>query len=110
MLRDALATSAAGTDFIRRDLDALLDGDYLRSFGLDRCYEELATVTGIARELDVPFALSETVEEIHRRALERFGPVDGELLAVALLEEEAGARLRHGPEAAGELGHKRVAG
>jgi 3-hydroxyisobutyrate dehydrogenase-like beta-hydroxyacid dehydrogenase len=102
VLRDALATSAAGTDFIRRDLDALLDGDYLRSFGLDRCYEELATVTGIARELDVPFALSETVEEIHRRALE--------LLAVALLEEEAGARLRHGPEAAGELGHKRVAG
>ena len=30
-------------------------------------------------------------------ALRRFGPVDGELLAVALLEEEAGLRLRHGP-------------
>jgi len=41
--------------------------------------------------------LSELVERVHRRALARYGAVDGELLAVALLEEEAGVPLRRGP-------------
>lgn len=45
----------------------------------------------------VPFELSALVERIYQRALARYGPVDGELLAVALLEEQAGLRLRHGP-------------
>lgn len=90
VLRDALA----GTDFLRNDLDALLAGDYLRSFGLDRCSEELETVTAIAREHGVPAEVAELVADIHRRALERFGPVDGELLGVAWLEERAGELLR----------------
>jgi 3-hydroxyisobutyrate dehydrogenase len=47
----------------------------------------------------VPFELSALVERIHQRALARYGPVDGELLAVALLEEQAGIQLRHGPAA-----------
>jgi hypothetical protein len=37
------------------------------------------------------------VERIHQRPLSRYGPAGGELLAVALLEEQAGVRLRHGP-------------
>ncbi|MGI5231971.1 NAD(P)-dependent oxidoreductase [Actinoallomurus sp. CA-142502] len=94
-LRRVLAGSAAGSEFIRRDLTALFAGDYLTSFGLDRCLEELTAVTGLARAHGVPFALSELVEDTYRRALDRFGPVDGELLAVALLEERADRRLRH---------------
>ncbi|GLY85838.1 NAD(P)-dependent oxidoreductase [Actinoallomurus iriomotensis] len=94
-LRRVLAGSAAGSEFIRRDLTALFAGDYLTSFGLDRCLEELTAVTGLARAHGVPFALSDLVEDTYRRALDRFGPVDGELLAVALLEERAGRRLRH---------------
>jgi 3-hydroxyisobutyrate dehydrogenase len=97
VLRDALASSAASSAFIRGDLGALLDGDYLMSFGLDRCCEELAAVAGLARELQVPSELTQLVERTHRRALRRYGPVDGELLAVALLEEEAGIRLRREP-------------
>ena len=95
-LRTVLAGSAAGSEFVRHDLDALFSGDYLRSFGLDRCHEELAAVTALAREHRVPFDLSEVVERTYRRALDRFGAVDGELLADALLEEEAGERLRPG--------------
>jgi 3-hydroxyisobutyrate dehydrogenase len=95
-LRRALADSAAGSDFIDRDLDALLAGDYLRSFGLDRVCEELSATTALAREHQVPFELSTLVERTYRRALARFGAVDGELLAVALLEEEAGRPLRAG--------------
>ncbi|WP_232663622.1 NAD(P)-dependent oxidoreductase [Pseudonocardia sp. TRM90224] len=94
VLREAIGSSAASSEFVRRDLDALFAGDYLRSFGLDRCCEELGSITALAREHDVPFALSELVEDVHRRALERFGPVDGELLAVALLEQETGVELR----------------
>ncbi len=97
MLRQVLTSSAASSAFISRDLGALLAGDYLTSFGLDRCCEELAAVTALARDHDVPFQLSALVEEIYQRALTRYGPADGELLAVALLEEQAGIRLRHGP-------------
>ena len=97
VLRQTLATSAASTAFIRDDLGALLDGDYLTSFGLDRCCEELTAVADLARELAVPFQLTQLVEQTYQRALQRFGPVDGELMAVALLEEEAGLQLRHDP-------------
>jgi 3-hydroxyisobutyrate dehydrogenase len=97
VLRQALMGSAASSAFIRDSLGALLAGDYMTGFGLDRCCEELMTVTALGREHDVPFELSALVERIHQRALTRYGPADGELLAVALLEEQAGIRLRHGP-------------
>jgi 3-hydroxyisobutyrate dehydrogenase len=99
VLRQALTSSAASSVFIRDHLGALLAGDYMASFGLDRCCEELAAVTALGREHDVPFELSALVERIYQRALARYGPADGELLAVALLEEQAGLRLRHGPPA-----------
>jgi hypothetical protein len=97
VLRQALTDSAASSAFIRDSLGALLAGDYLTGFGLDRCCEELTTVTALGREHDVPFGLSALVERIHQRALTRYGPADGELHAVALLEEQAGIQLRHGP-------------
>lgn len=96
VFHDALNTSAAASTFIRRDLAALLDGDYLEFFGLDRICEELAALTPLAAEQNVPFELSTLVERIHLRALDRFGPRNGELLASALLEEQAGRRLRRG--------------
>jgi len=93
-LRRVLAESAAGSEFLRRDVSALLEGDYLESFGLDRCCEELDAAVDLAHELAVPFELSTAVQTAYRRALARYGRVDGELLAVALLEEQAGTRLR----------------
>jgi len=93
-LRHAMAGSAAASSFISHDLGALLSGDYLASFGLDRCCEELAAITELARQDGVPFGISEHVERTYQRALDRYGPADGEFLAVALLEEQAGTRLR----------------
>jgi 3-hydroxyisobutyrate dehydrogenase len=101
-LRRVLADSAAASGFIARDLDALLSGDYLACFGLDRCWEELAAVTALAREHGVPCELSALVELIYRRALARYGPADGELLPIAMLEDEAGIRLRAEPQVAPE--------
>jgi 3-hydroxyisobutyrate dehydrogenase len=95
LMRRTLAGSAASSSFIRDDLGALLEGDYLTSFGLDRCCEELSAITALARRDGVPFELSEQVERTYQRALARFGPADGELLPVAMLEEQAGVQLRH---------------
>ncbi len=99
ILREALADSAADSRFIRHDLPPLFAGDFMRTFGLDRCYEELRTVTELARDHHLPFSVSEAVADIYQRALRRYGPVDGELLGVALLEEQAGLQLRHFPGA-----------
>jgi len=96
-LRPALAASAASSNFIRNDLEPLLGGDYRTSFGLDRCCDQLAAVAELASELGVPCELAQVVAGTYQRALGCYGPVDGELLAVALLEEEAGLDLRHGP-------------
>jgi 3-hydroxyisobutyrate dehydrogenase-like beta-hydroxyacid dehydrogenase len=93
-LRSQLAVSAGGSVFIDEYLDRLLDGDYLESFGIDRCVEELETLASLARDGEVPFELSATVARLHREALERFGAVDGELLAAKLLEQRAGRTLR----------------
>jgi 3-hydroxyisobutyrate dehydrogenase len=94
MLRHVLADSAAASAFIRSDIGSVLHGDYLASFGLDRICEELEAVTALAGDYQVPWELSDVVRRTYRRALARFGPADGELLAVSLLEDEAGDKLR----------------
>jgi 3-hydroxyisobutyrate dehydrogenase len=100
-LREVLGRSAAASEFIRRDLAGLLDGEYRATFGLDRCSEELDAITSLAASLEVPFELSTCVRDSYARALERFGPVDGELLPIALLEERAGIPLRRGSTGGG---------
>jgi 3-hydroxyisobutyrate dehydrogenase len=90
----ALGRSAAASAFVAVDLPALLDGDYRDSFELERCCAQIDALAGVAHELAVPFELSETVRGAYRAALERYGPVDGELRPVALLEERAGIALR----------------
>lgn len=97
ILREVLADSAAGSRFIDHDLPALFAGDVMRTFGLDRCCEELQIVTELARDHHLPFQASQAVADVYQRALRRYGPVDGELLAVTLLEEQAGLRLRQEP-------------
>jgi len=102
VLRLALGRSAAASEFIAHDAARILEGDYLPAFGLDRCCEELDAVVAAARELGVPFELSSEVARAYSRALERYGAVDGELLAVALLEERAGFALRRDEPPAGQ--------
>ena len=95
-LRALLADSAAGSEFLRHDLARVFAGDYLPLFGLDRCVEELEAVGELFRDHGVPSELSDVVTRTHQQAAARFGPVDGELMAIALLEERAGSQLRPG--------------
>jgi len=94
VLREALAHGAGGSAFLDRHVDRLLAGDYLEDFPLDRCVAELRTLTELAHEAGTPAELTELVTRIHEQALDRFGPVLGELLAARLLEEQAGITLR----------------
>lgn len=96
VLAQTIASSAASSEFVRTYLPSLLNGDYLTTFGLDRCVEELDAVVAAARSRDVPFEVSATVARLHREALDHFGAVDGELLGIALLEHRASARLHTG--------------
>ncbi|TBN57903.1 NAD(P)-dependent oxidoreductase [Glaciihabitans arcticus] len=93
-LREALAGSAGGSAFITQHLPALFDGDYLATFGIDRVVEELDSVTALAREHGTPIELTDLVARTHREALDEFGPIDGELLGMKLLEQRAGRELR----------------
>ncbi|HEY0498157.1 MAG TPA: NAD-binding protein [Kutzneria sp.] len=95
-MQSLLVDSAGDSAFASRHLPSLLAGDYLRDFGLDRCLEELESVARAASAAGTPHRLTSLVTELHRAALDRFGPVDGELMGPALLEEQAGFRLSDG--------------
>jgi 3-hydroxyisobutyrate dehydrogenase len=92
-MQSLLVGSAGDSAFAQRHLPALLAGDYLRDFGLDRCLEEMESVERAASVAGTPHQLTSLVTSLHRQALQRFGAVDGELMAPALLEEQAGFRL-----------------
>ncbi|HJP79765.1 MAG TPA: NAD(P)-dependent oxidoreductase [Pseudonocardiaceae bacterium] len=92
-LREALLGSAGDSAFVADHLPALLAGDYLSDFGLDRCVEELDAIERSAADAATPHPIMSAVVDLHRAALRRYGPVDGELMASALLEEQAGTRL-----------------
>ncbi|WP_329141319.1 NAD-binding protein [Streptomyces sp. NBC_01476] len=94
VLTETLADSPASSRFIRRDLPSLFAGDYLASFGLDHIHDQLSAVGAMADDLGTPHSVADAVRLLHHQALSRFGPADGELLAVALLEEQAGITLR----------------
>lgn len=91
-----LEGSAADSAFLVRHLPALLRGDYLADFGLDRCVEELAAVEDAAAAAEIPHPVTSAVADLHRAALEAYGPIDGELLAAAWLESRAGRALAEG--------------
>ena len=97
VLQGAVLGSAAASSFMDDGVSAVLRGDYLTTFGLDRCCEELAAVTATAREAGTPLRMSGEVEQIYRQALARYGAANGELLPIAMMEEQAGVRLRRNP-------------
>lgn len=92
------ADSVDGSEILRHDLARVFEGDYLPLFGLDRRVEELEAVSDLFRANGVPSDLSDVVTRSHQRAAARFGPEDGELMAIALLEERAGSLVRPAPD------------
>ena len=90
VLRQTVATSAASHRLRPRRPRRATRRRLPHVLRAGRCCEELTAIADLARELRVPSQLTQVVKQTYQRALRRFGPVDGELLAVALLEEGAG--------------------
>ena len=86
---DLLTGSAADSAFVRDYLGRLIAGDYVTSFGLRECVDELEIVQRLAHENRTPFSLTDEVVRLHRAALEAYGSVDGEMLVAKLLTERA---------------------
>jgi 3-hydroxyisobutyrate dehydrogenase len=95
VFRGAVVAGAASSHFAEHDAAALLRGDYLRSFSFARCCEELAAVADLEERLGLDLPVARTVEGTYQRALDRYGDLDGELLAVKYLEDTNGIVLRH---------------
>ncbi len=92
-LLGVIQRSAAASEFVRAHAGDLLSGDRLTSFGLDRCCDQLDAIVRLATEQGLPCELVASVQRAYHDALVRYGPVDGELLAVTRLEERAGVTL-----------------
>lgn len=93
-LHALLRDGAGGSRFLDDYFEAVLDGDYRESFGIDRVVEELTTLGGMSAEAGVSTPMLDASARLHRDALQRFGPALGELLAVKILEEQAHRLLR----------------
>jgi len=89
-LRTLLAGSAGGSVFLDRHAPALLAGDPMADFGLDRVVEELDTLESLAIEAGSAHDLLARVAALHRDALAAYGAVDGELLGARLLLDRSG--------------------
>jgi 3-hydroxyisobutyrate dehydrogenase len=89
-LRLAVQESAAASRFMEHDAPALMRGDNYDMFSLARCHEELSGVLALGEQLDVALPLTARVTELHATALERYGDIDGELLAARMVAEDAG--------------------
>ncbi len=95
VFRGAVVAGNANSHFAQHDAVGLLGGDYLRSFSFARCCEELTAVRDLEQRFALELPIARTVERTYQRALDRYGDLDGELLAVKLLEDTNGIRLRH---------------
>lgn len=93
-LHHLLRDSAGGSRFLDDHAGRLLQGDYLSTFGVDRVVDELDTITTMARTAQVPTPVLDASSSLHHAALDLYGPELGELLAVKLLEQRTGRRLR----------------
>jgi 3-hydroxyisobutyrate dehydrogenase len=97
-LRTALLDSPGASAFLELHGPALLVGDRMPDFALGRVVEELDTVLRLAKGSGTPHEMIELITRTHRDALAAYGDVDGELLAAALLEDQAGRPLMAGTE------------
>jgi len=92
-LRKALLCGPASSAFVHDVVPSLLAGDRLAEFGLDRIVEELASLEDFEDRNRIPARMTSLVASLHRETLARFGPINGELLAISHLEQLSGRHL-----------------
>jgi 3-hydroxyisobutyrate dehydrogenase len=95
VLHRALTAGPANSTVLEHDiLPTLNHGDYDESFTLGLVCKDLGLATDLARDTGTPAELTALVEQIFRRALATYGPMAGELSAIALYEDVTKTQLR----------------
>lgn len=95
MVQQALCASPSQSNFLQYDVNSVLeDGDYDEGFTLDLVCKDLQLGLDLGAATGVDVEVSRLVEQIHRRALQQYGPASGEMSVVRLYEDAAGVQLR----------------
>ena len=99
-LHAGFAAGPARSSFIEHEaLEVLRDGEYGERFPLGLVAKDLRLAAALARETEVPAAVSDATLELYERARERLGDGAGEMGVLAFLEELTGTALRFAPRA-----------
>jgi len=93
-LWEIIKASAGNSWVAEHDVPSIFRGDYDPSFTLYLCCKDLRLITEMGRNLGVPLELGAQVEQIFLRAKAKYGPEQGEMSVVKLLEDLLETRLR----------------
>jgi 3-hydroxyisobutyrate dehydrogenase len=95
MLQQALCASPTQSNFLQYDINGVLEsGDYDDGFTIDLVCKDIQLGIKLGEKVGIDAAVSRIVEQLHRRALEAYGPRSGEMSVVKLYEDAAGLQLR----------------
>jgi 3-hydroxyisobutyrate dehydrogenase len=95
LLQRALCASPTQSNFLQYDINSVFEmGNYDDGFTLDLVCKDIQLGLELGERTGVDIAVSRLVEELHQRALQKYGPKSGEMSVVKLYEEAAGAPFR----------------
>lgn len=95
LLQKALCASPTQSNFLQYDINSVFEaGNYDDGFTLDLVCKDIQLGLELGERTGVDIAVARLVEQLHQRALEKYGPKSGEMSVVKLYEEAAGASFR----------------
>jgi len=98
VLQRALCDSPAQSNFLQYDVNSVFErGDYDDGFTMDLVCKDIQLAVGLGEQAGIDVQVSRLVEQIHRRALDAYGPKSGEMSVVKLYEDASGTAWRLPP-------------
>ena len=95
LLQKALCASPTQSNFLQYDINSVFEvGNYDDGFTLDLVCKDIQLGLELGERTGIDIAVSRLVEELHQRALAKYGPKSGEMSVVKLYEELAGTQFR----------------
>jgi len=95
ILQRALCASPSQSNFLQYDINSVLEsGDYDDGFTIELVCKDLQLALALGAKTNVDIAVANVVEQLHRRALQRYGSKSGEMSVVKLYEDAVGKPFR----------------
>jgi len=95
LLQRALCASPSQSNFLQFDVNSVFEaGNYDDGFTLDLVCKDIQLGLELGGRTGVDIPVARLVEELHQRALQRYGPKSGEMSVLKLYEDAAGEPFR----------------